>query len=395
MALAGGRLRSLFWCLLLATAVWLPGPIHAQIVPDQSDDLFTVRKVPVDVTADTAAAASVRALADGERLALQRLLERLTSRADAKRWPRPDDAQLASLVRALEVADERTSTVRYLANLTVHFNRQAVRRMLNEAGIGLVSARARPVIVLPVYRLAGTSSLWEDPNPWRATWAGHPPGGGLAPVVVPIGDLDDVAAINAAQALAGDGQRLEAIARRYGAEGTVVAVATLAIDQDNGMPRLDLSVTRYSGGRDSTTVTSLTGVNRDTVAPLLDRGVDQVLSDLDEAWKADNALQSAGEEQRLVATVGYEGVTEWLELRRRLGQIAAVRRVDIVQFGPHEARLNITFFGENAQLRQLIAQAGIESLEREEDLQLRLAPGASSLSASGGGAPATIPVQKP
>jgi hypothetical protein len=276
-------------------------------------------------------------------------------------------------VRSLEVADERTSTVRYHANLTVHFNRDEVRRLMSEAGLGMVTARARPTLVLPVYRLAGAAAvLWEDPNPWRASWAGRQTATGLVPITVPVGDLDDVAAINAAQALAGDAGRLEALARRYGTDAVVVSVASVGLDPDSGMPKLALTTTRYGGGRDTTTVGSLTGTDRDQLDPLLARGVDQVISDLDEAWKTENALQSAGEEQRQLVTAGYDRAADWLELRRRLSQLPQVRRIDIVQFGVHEARLTLWYAGDGAQLRAQIVRSGIESLDREEDLQLRL-----------------------
>jgi hypothetical protein len=329
----------------------------------------------VDVTAATATEARDQALADGERQAFQRLMERLTQRSDAARLPHPNDAEMAKLVRSLEIGEERTSTVRYLANLTVHFNREEVRRLLGQSGIGVVTARSRPALVLPVYRLAGSTVLWEEPNPWLASWTARKNAGGLVTIVVPTGDLDDVTGINAAQALAGDAARLDQIQQRYGADSVVVAVASAGLDQASGMPKLDLSTARYSGGRDTTTVGSLVGVDRDRLEPLLERGVDQVIGDLEDAWKADNALQSTGEEQRLLATAGYDAAADWLELRRRLSQLGSVRRVDIVQFGSREARLAIWYAGEVEQLRGQIARAGIELVDRDDDVQLRLAAG--------------------
>ncbi len=166
-----------------------------------AQEVFTVTDVRVDATAKTAAAARETALAEGERRALGRLLARLTLRADQARLPVLERSQIAALVRNFEVEEEKTSSVRYLAKLTIRFKRKALRRLLRAHDIPFAETLSKPVLVLPVYEVADALALWDDPNPWREAWARQPKRDGLVPLVVPLGDLSDIADIGAEQAL--------------------------------------------------------------------------------------------------------------------------------------------------------------------------------------------------
>src|SRR6185369_10293232 len=101
--------------------------------------------------------------------------------------------------------------------------------------------------------------LFEDRNPWREAWAKRPPRDTLMPIVVPLGDLKDIADLDAKQAMAGDVRRLEALARRYGATDTAVAVAQVSLDPATAKPTVALTVTRHTSAGDQTLVDSFAG----------------------------------------------------------------------------------------------------------------------------------------
>ena len=131
-------------------------------------EAFTVRGVYLDVTAETAAAAREAAHADGHAEAMHRLLDRLLPEAERARVPPLAPARVVELVKDFEVADERTSDVRYLARLTVRFKAGPVRRLLRRNGLSHAETRSKPVVVLPVHGPTGEARLWEDDNPWLA-----------------------------------------------------------------------------------------------------------------------------------------------------------------------------------------------------------------------------------
>src|SRR3990167_2989805 len=78
-----------FAAVVSAILCALAGPASASVV-------FDVTGVAVDVTADTAAAARERAIAEGERAAFRRLLERLTLRSDHSRLPELPRAEIGT-----------------------------------------------------------------------------------------------------------------------------------------------------------------------------------------------------------------------------------------------------------------------------------------------------------
>src|SRR5579863_3739431 len=113
-------------------------------------DVFTIAAVRVDVTAASASAARDQALIEGERRALQMLVERLTLAAGRSRLPQPSNAQLNDLVQGFEVANERHSGVRYIAEYTFHFRPDSVRQLLSQAGIAFAETPSKPLVVLAV-----------------------------------------------------------------------------------------------------------------------------------------------------------------------------------------------------------------------------------------------------
>lgn len=319
-------------------------------------DMFTVRGVAVDVTAETAAAARDRALAAGRRTALDRLFARLTPREERARLPQPEGGRLDDLIASFEVANEKTSAVRYLAELTVHFDRQAVRDLLRGAGVPFAETRSRPSLVLPVFRVAGAASLWDEPNPWRQAWAGQGDPDSLAPLILPIGDLTDIATLGAEQALAANAERLDAIARRYGAANVLLAVAELRTDPDRGLPVIDLRA-RWFGDTapERILIDAVAGESREDISAALAAAAAKVADWVVEGWKRDNILRF-DREGEMVLSVPLAGLDDWLYIRARLAEVAVIRRGALLELSRAEARLALRYFGDEEQLRVALAQ---------------------------------------
>lgn len=171
--LAGGLMA------MLALVV-LCGGARAQVL-----DVYEVRDVPVDVTAETAAQAREQALAEGERQAFDLLLRRLTLAMDRDRLPTLDNTGMAALVKDFSVVEEKTSDVRYLAKLDFRFKREGVRNLLMDRGLPFAETASKPMVVLPVQESAAGLFLWDEPNPWRGAWRRLPPWAGWCPWCIP------------------------------------------------------------------------------------------------------------------------------------------------------------------------------------------------------------------
>lgn len=351
------NLTALASLLFLLAVAFVGAPAQAQAVRGDSA-AFTVRDVQVDRTAVSAAAAREAALLDGQRAALRRLFERLVPQAQYGRFPKLSDSQISDLVQNYEVQSERTSAVRYIATLTFRFKPEDVRTLLRNARLPFAETSAKPYLVLPVLRQQGVTLLWDSTNPWRDAWNRLAPADGLVPLVLPKGDPADTSQINADQAHSGDEQRLTAIARRYGAAGVYVADAALDAPAA-GRAMLQVSLIAYGGASEQTLVDSYAQNPGEAMDAFLQRAALAMTNDIEERWKSGQLLQF-DHEASLTVLVNYDDLSQWVAIRRRLADLAVIRRTDLVSLTRRQAVLNMVYIGDEGQLRLALAQQDLE-----------------------------------
>lgn len=332
-------------------------------------EAFTMRAVAVDATADSAAAARDKALAAGQAVAFERLFARLALASDRDKLPPIGPEALNDLVKDFEVADEKTSAVRYLALMTVRFKPEAVRALLRERGVGFAETGSKPLLVLPVQEVAGALALWDEPNPWRAAWAVLPPSDGLVPIVRAKGDLQDVALIGAEQAVRGDDRRLGAIARRHGAADVLVARAAMrypegaaAVEGGSG-PWLQVTLMRFGTAQlEQTRVEAFFREPGETDDALLARAAATIAGQVQENWKRNNRLRfDTGDE--LTVEVPLASLAQWIDIKAKLDAVPFIRRADLIFLNRKGARLRLNFIGDEEQLRVALLQSDL-ALER-------------------------------
>lgn len=348
-------------------------------------DLFTVRAVAVDATAETAPAARDRAVAEGRRQAFKRLVDRLVPASDAARIPAPTDAELQRMVLGFEVANERSSAVRWIADLTLAFDPNAVRSVLRSAGAPYAETRSLPVLVIPLYETGGETILWKEPNPWRSAWYELPPQDGLVPFVVPYGDVADIRDLSPEQAVAGDVDALMRIAERYGARDTVVVTA-----RPRAGGAIELAVQRLGpSGTDSTMLETVAGAEDLDETKRLAPAVRRTVTLVEEAWKRDNLIRP-GFETLVTATVPLDSLRRWLTVREALDGLSVVARYQVVQLMRREALVDVWVNGDAEQFRVALAQRDLELVPGAGDYILKQRgqpmPEPASTSPTGAGA---------
>jgi hypothetical protein len=345
----------------LALAICAAGGAAAQ----SGGDVFTVRDVAVDETAATAAEARQEALAVGQRRAFRRLMDRLVPEDQQPLVPTVDVNTLQYYVLDFSVNNERSSAVRYLADLTFRFNPDEVRKLLRQNGVAFSETRGKPVVVLPVYSDTVTEpTLWLEANPWRDVWAQRPGDDGLVPMTVPLGDVGDIATIDAGGVLSGDAEALRTIAANYGAEDVLVTSATLSGNPDSGSAVLEVVTRRYQDG--TATVTQRDKLVQVTGEPLdgfLMRAAERVDNSVQEYWKQQYLLQF-GNQRWILVFVPLGGLDDWLTVRRRLKGVAAIQQTNLSTLSRREAQLEISFVGDEQRLTRALAQRDLSLVLR-------------------------------
>ncbi|MFZ1988627.1 MAG: DUF2066 domain-containing protein [Alphaproteobacteria bacterium] len=316
-----------------------------------TNDVFTVRNVPVDATSDGAAQARDIALAQGQRTAYQRLLQRLTRREDWSRLPDASGDQLQNLVLGYQVADEQSSSTHYIAKITYSFKPPSIRNLLRTAGVAFSETRSRPVLVLPVYESPGQIVLFEEPNPWKAAWARHDLSSELVPVILPSNDLEDSRAITATQAKAASWGDVAGLAQKYGVDRVLIADAAPGASGALVVKTHIVSVTE-----DSVSQQNFTGADPNAE---LDQAVEAGLSRIAETWKAATII-NGGEQNTLVASVPFSSLQEWLGVRRKLRQTPTIQNFDVLALSTQGAEVQLIFGGTPDQLRIALAQVSLK-----------------------------------
>jgi hypothetical protein len=341
-------LATVFLALVLALV-----PVRAGAQQSPGGEIFTVRGVPLDETAANASEARASGLAKGQREAFDRLVARLTRSVFRNRLADIDPSTLGFLVESLQIANEKTSDVRYLAELTVRFKPDAVRGLFRSAGIPYAEVHSGPVVVIPVIEEAGQYRLWEDPNPWREAWRAYRPDVGLVPVVAPVGDLSDIVDLSTQAAIDGQRDAVGLFLERYRAETAMVAIASLEAAPLAPM-RVTVTGTRI-GVSAPPLIVGLTAGEDEGRDALLRRAVGVVVDILRDDWIASNAV-SFDASARLRAAVPLRSLADWIAVRLRLERVPSVLRVVPVALTADSAEVALDYSGSLDQLARTLAR---------------------------------------
>ena len=405
----------------------------------QQDD-YTVERIPVDVTAGSAAAARDQALLKAQREGLDRLAERFGATA-----PRIPEARAPDYVLSLEIDNEKSSAVRYIAEVTVHYNPSAVNRLFGRtaavaggaagpgsggmggdvggdmgslsppagaSGAAVISpggAPANAILVIPVYEWAGARSLWDRNNPWFLAWARRAPAIMGRPIVLPEGGAADAAALTPQQAVDGDRAAIAALAGRYGTSDAVVAHATYEIDHSTGRPAFRIALNGFGdrlGG--AAAREQVIGAPTEFVDELAGRAAVQAAQAMDAARTAP-AAASAGAplslgqppasdggspfapdriERSILLTVPLRGPADLPAVRQQLSRLPMAARDELVALSREHAVLRLHYRGGAERLRVALADGGLLAEDDGAGWTLRRSgPGGAGASPS----PATQP----
>lgn len=323
----------------------------------QADEVFTVRNVAVDATAAAAASARDAALEKGYLDAYARLMERLVPDQDLPSVPQLTSSEIADYTVDFSVARERTSAVRYLADITYRFRPDEIRRLLRDNGIGFAETKSKPLVVLPVQDVGGVPVLWEEGNDWLSVWSRRSASDGLVPLIVPLGDLSDILSVSAEEAALGDLERLAGVAERYNAGSVLVSRAALRGDAESGTAELELNTTRFD--REGTSQRFFAETYRqesgETLEVFLQRAAAALEALVQESWKASNVIQF-GVQSVIEVEVPLSGLGDWVKIQERLKNVPAVVESQVRSISKRQVDMLLTYAGDERQLSLALQQ---------------------------------------
>lgn len=133
-------MRRILMAVLLATVAFSSAASGAVAPPIEAIDQFTVSGIKVDATGESPRAARDLAMVQGRPLAWSKLFRRFTRQRDWGTEPQLAESELLGLILRSNAGNERHNTTRYLADVTFHFNPEAVRQLLRRSNIVFTEA---------------------------------------------------------------------------------------------------------------------------------------------------------------------------------------------------------------------------------------------------------------
>jgi hypothetical protein len=310
-------------------------------------DPFTVSGVKVDASAQSAIEAQTKAINDGRAKAWQTLYRRLTKQEEWGKQPTLDDATLQRLVRSYQARDQRSSTTRFVANMTYVFNANAVRRILQQADVAYSEATARPMLVIPL------APGWSPQTPWTQAWKDPRFAHGAVPLALPLADTVDEPALASLHFDSAVWQDVEPMASRvHAAEAYLVLV----------IPKRAQMMVRIRH-----LAPSGEGSIPDIVVPMPPKTPSaKAFGDVAEAaagaiidsWKSRSVIDFS-KHSRLLASMHVDTLEEWDQALQKLQALSTVSDVSVVAMDIGEARVAISYVGSTDQLSEQLARAGL------------------------------------
>ncbi len=326
-------------------------------VSAQAGDPYTVSGVHVDATAKNALEAQTNAIAQGQVVAANMLVERmsLASERRAKGFVGVSEQDGPKMIRALEISNEKRSANRYLGDITVAFNRAAVEQYMRAKGLRLISTQSRKRLVIPA--LQG-HDLWAS-NKWSSAWQRANIEHALTPMQAITPNADVFRLVRTLDVSALDMKTLKAIGRAYGVQQILIVSATqegsgysatlqdIAVDTENS---------RYLGRVRGTTAA-------DTVA--------NVVRKVEDDWKASSVTAVNAETVVMPVSILYRSHAEWIGLKDIINGSAQIRSAQLQAVSKSGALMSLYYGGDIERLRNELAFKGV-SLRQDENIGMVL-----------------------
>lgn len=237
------------------------------VPPIASSGDFEVGGIHVDVYAGSA---------DAARTAGWRLAQRL---AWKKLWAQTNggglglsDGQLDQIVSGIEVESEQIGPNRYIADLRVLFDRARAGQIL---GVTSTALRSPPLLVIPILRQGGASTVFETINEWQKAWARYHTGNSAIDYVRTSGSGPDALLLNAGQIERRGRNWWRNILDQYGAADVVFPIARLERQWPGG-PVIGRFAARYGPDNRLLGEVTLRAASEADVPKMLDLAIEKL-----------------------------------------------------------------------------------------------------------------------
>ena len=320
--------------------------------------MYTAGDVKVDVVDKDAASARKHAINNGQSLGLFKVLERIVDPKQFESMPEISDDEIADMVQDIAVSGEKTSRVRYMATLDIHFKPSVIRRFLTDNNISFVQKPSAPYLLLPIYYENKNVFLWDSPNSWAGAWKKARPA--LIPLILPKDDENEIVKINLKDIQSANQEALKNWQNIYGTAGVITA------EVSNVKNRLHLKAVKYRNGEPIDTVKLSTSYKKD-LPGALENLAESYITKTENAWRDANLINIA-DDTFITVIVPTSGISDWLYVNKQLKQIATVTKIELKATTKNKAQIELWFADGIGNLGKSLRKKGLSLKKIDEDI---------------------------
>ncbi len=130
--------------------------------------------ISVDITAKTVAEAKQQAINKAVRDGLSEIVQNISSEKSVKELNQLNDNQLQHFITGIMVLMEKSSDIRYIADLRITADENILKAYMKENNMPLIIGENLNIYIAPLLEKAdGSLDLWGDENIWRQAFLSH------------------------------------------------------------------------------------------------------------------------------------------------------------------------------------------------------------------------------
>lgn len=322
--------------------------------------------VYVDVTAESAASAKEEAMTQANRTAFNTVARKITTNETYALLADMNDDQILNFIKEVTIKSEKSSNVRYMANLRVTINDELLKQYMAEKSITPAIVSASNILIIPTFRefKTDTPMLWEADNIWRKAWEEE---NNKEDDIVKFSSIipngSNYASLDVKKALNLNKSAMEQVSFNNGTSDIYVADAVY-----NGIEGITVNILSYQDG--STEVVEIYG---DRSPQLLINAIAEVKKAIINKLKNQSIIENT-QRNKVTAIYDYRSMSEWVKIEKSLREVGRVNDIKIVAMTSGKVQFEIDFTGSLEKLEQklnarnfyLIPQGEAYILEKRE-----------------------------
>ena len=334
--------------------------LNVLISETSQEEIFEVKNILVEVESTSSSKAKEIALLEAQEKGFKSLMNKMLLESEYEKIKTINIEKVLGFVDAIEIQNEKTTSSKYIGNLTIIFSEDKILKYLNNNDIKFTSIKSKPLLILPIYKFAGVTYLWEKKNIWRNIWIKNSNNDGLIPIKSSDGKFTDFIYFNQDQAVKKNLSNLELLAKSHNTTGVLIAILKKKYNRDKSkiLFDLDLSIYRFDGEKTTNFEDTIEIYSSEYSDNILNEAKVKVEQFVNQQWKTAHMITSKRKFEKI--TVLFNDLNDWIDIKETISSISIIDKFNVKKFSHNEAIIFLSFSGNLKQLKVAFKQSDLD-----------------------------------